>query len=131
MASLLARLNPHDAVVRFFSALARTAIERPIGSIIAVLIVMLAAAPGAWWLKLRTDGHALIAENAPEVLRDKVVRAKFGIQDQIVILIHANGSNGIFNPDTLQLVCDLTAECAKLPGVNPANLMSLATEPSF
>jgi predicted RND superfamily exporter protein len=131
MATLLARLNPHNAVVRFFSALARIAINRPIETIVAVLILTLAVAPGARRLKLRTDGHALISEDAPEVLYDQAVRAKFGIQDQIVILVHASGSSGIFNPGTLQLVRDLTAECGRLPEVNPANLMSLATEPNF
>jgi predicted RND superfamily exporter protein len=131
MATLLARLNPHDAVVQFFSVLARTAIKRPLATIVGVLIVTLVVAPGVRWLRLRTDGHALISEAAPEVLYDKAIRAKFGIQDQIVILIHSSRSNGIFNPNTLQLVRDLTAECAKLPEVNPANLMSLATEPNF
>src|SRR5206468_99732 len=86
MPSLLARLNLHEAVVRCFGALARSAIRRPRRTILAVLLVTLAVAPGARWLKLRTDGHALIAEDAPEVLYDKAVRAKFGIQDQIVIL---------------------------------------------
>src|SRR5438046_414063 len=103
MASVIARLNLHDTVVRFFSALARFAVRRPGTTIFAAVLVTVAAAPGARWLKLRTDGHALVAEDAPEVVYDKSIREKFGIQDQIVILIHTSGSNGIFNPGTLQL----------------------------
>ena len=40
-------------------------------------------------------------------------------------------AQGIFNPVTLQLVRELTAEFQGMPGINPSNVTSLATEPSF
>ena len=91
----------------------------------------LAAAPGMFRLQLRTDGHALVSPDAPEVRYDQAIRDQFGIQDEIVVLIRAANPNGIFNPATLQLVRNLTADFQKLPGINPSNIVSLATEPSF
>jgi predicted RND superfamily exporter protein len=99
--------------------------------LLVAALVTLSAAPGVLRLKLRTDGHALVSARAPEVIYDKQIRDQFGIEDQLVVLVRSNGPDGIFNPRTLQLVRDLTAELAKLPGVNPSNVMSLATEPSF
>ncbi len=93
-------------------------------------LITLAAAPGILRLKLRTDGHALVSPTAPEVVTDAKIRAHFGIRDQIVVLIQP-ATNDIFNPATLQRVRDLTAEFKKIPGVGPADVVSLATEPNF
>ena len=120
-----------EPVVRLFGALSQCAIRQPRRVLVIATLVTLAAAPGIFRLKLRTDGHALVAPNAPEVLYDKAVREKFGIEDQMVVVIRSHDPNGVFNPATLQLVRDLTAALAKLPGIGKSNLMSLATEPSF
>jgi predicted RND superfamily exporter protein len=93
--------------------------------------VTLAAAPGLMRLKLRTDGHALVSAKDPAVVYDRSIRDKFGIQDQLVVLIRPDDTNGVFNPATIQLVRDLTAELKQIPGINPSNVLSMATEPSF
>ena len=49
-------------------------------------------------LKLRTDGHALVSQNAPEVIYDKNIRDQFGIEDQMVVLIRSGHADGVFNP---------------------------------
>ncbi len=121
----------HELIIRFFSSLARYSIHQPRRVLVIAILVILAAAPGISRLKLRTDGHALVSQSAPEVLYDKSIRDQFGIEDQMVVLISSNHADGIFNPATLQLVRDLTAELVRLPGINPSNVMSLATEPSF
>lgn len=121
----------HGLVVRCFSALARLAIRHPRRTILIALGVTLAAAPGLARLKLRTDGHALVAGQAPEVRADKAIRARFGMEDNLVVLVHTRNAGGIFNPATLQLVRGLTATLKALPGINPSNVLSLATEPSF
>jgi len=125
--------NPHHSsrVTSWFSKLSRFAIAHPRSVLLAVVLVTLAALPGLARLKLRTDGHALVTPDAPEVLYDSAIRQKFGIEDQIVVLLHSTNTDGIFNPATLQRVRNLTAEFLKLPGVSPASVMSLATEPSF
>jgi predicted RND superfamily exporter protein len=124
-------LKPHALVVGFFRLLARCAVRHPKHVLFVAALVTLAAAPGILRLKLRTDGHALVSPTAPEVIADKAVRDHFGIHDQLVVLIRPRHADGIFNPATLQLVRDLTAEFKQLPGVAPADVMSLATEPSF
>lgn len=124
-------LNLHALVVGFFSALSRQAIQHPKRALIVATLVTLAAAPGVVRLRLRTDGHALVAQAAPAVVEDKSVRERFGIEDDIVVLIKSDAEDGIFNPGTLQFVRDLTAEFLSLPGLKPERVTSLATEPSF
>ena len=122
---------PHEWVVRFFSALSAHAIQHPRRVLVIAALVTLAAAPGVGWLRLRTDGHALVAQAAPEVVFDREIRQRFGIEDNLVVLIHTETAEGIFNPATVQLVRELTKEFVKLPGINPSHVLSLATEPSF
>src|SRR5215510_14256742 len=91
----------------------------------------LAVAPGAARLTLRTDGHALVSRNAPEVRYDRTIRDDFGIEDPVVVLIHSPHADGIFNAATLQLVRELTSEFIQLEGVRSNNVVSLATEHGF
>jgi predicted RND superfamily exporter protein len=123
--------KPHMLFVSLFRWLSHYSIRHPRLVLALVVTVILAGAPGMFRLKLRTDGRALVSPDAPEVQYDKSIRDQFGIKDQIVVLIRPGNTNGIFNPATLQLVRDLTAEFKQLPGVAPADIMSLATEPSF
>jgi predicted RND superfamily exporter protein len=121
----------HNRVVTLFRALAYFALHHPRRVLVVATVITMAAALGVVRLKLRTDGHALVSSTAPEVIADKTVRDHFGIHDQLVVLIRAHHADGIFNPATLQLVRDLTAAFKALPGGAPADVMSLATEPSF
>ncbi len=121
----------HGLVVGFFRSLAQYAIRHPRRVLAAALAITLAAASGIGWLKLRTDGHALVTQTAPEAVYDQAIREQFGIEDDIVVLIHSGSADGIFNPGTMQLVRDLTAAFTNMPGIHPGNVMSLATEPSF
>jgi predicted RND superfamily exporter protein len=124
-------MNPRQLITGFLGRLSRHAIRRPWTALLVAACVTLLAAPGLLRLQLRTDGHALVSPNAPEVQCDQSIRKQFGIEDQIVVMIRAAHTNGIFNPVTLQLVRDLTADFRKLPGINSSNIVSLATEPSF
>jgi uncharacterized protein len=119
------------ALLGFFWTLSRLAIRMPKRVLLGAVLVMLAAAPGISRLRLRTDGNALIAPGAPEVLYDRAIRARFGVEDNLVVLIRSGDPEGIFNPTTLNLVRELTTEFTKLPGVKPNSIMSLATEPTF
>jgi len=124
-------MKPHELSAKFFSGVAHLAIRRPGLALLIAACATLAAAPGMLHLQLRTDGRALVPNSAPEVQSDQAIRSQFGIEDEIVVMIRSGHANGIFNPATLQLVRDLTAEFRKLPGINPSNVVSLATEPSF
>ena len=126
-----AHLKLQTLIVGCFNSLSLHAIRQPKRVIVIAALITLAAAPGLLRLKLRTDGHALVSPTAPEVLADQAVRDHFGLHDQLVVLIRSRHADGIFNPATLQLIRDLTAAFQQLPGVAPADVMSLATEPGF
>lgn len=128
-AFFLARMQ--ESSVRMFTALALAAINHPWRVLLVAAVITLAAMPGLARLRLRTDGHALVDRGAPEVVYDEAIRAQFGIEDQIVVLIRSKEPAGIFHRATLQLVRELTEDLKKLPGINPSNVTSLATEPSF
>jgi hypothetical protein len=128
-------MNPPNKLpalfVSLFRRLSHHAIRHPRLVLALVAVATLAAAPGILRLKLRTDGQTLVSPTAPEVMADQSIRERFGIHDQLVVLIQPRHNDGIFNPATLQLIRGLTAEFKQLPGVAPADVMSLATEPNF
>jgi predicted RND superfamily exporter protein len=92
------------------------------------VLVCAAIAPGGLRLRLRTDGNALIPLDAPEIAVDGAVRDKFKLQDPVVVVVWSHSPEGIFNPHTLALVAGLTKEFKKLDGVDPDQVLSLATE---
>src|SRR5438034_32068 len=104
-----------QAVAWSFAALARLSIQYPKTTITLVALIVACSLPGLWRLRLNTDGRALLSPTAPEVVFDNQIRSKFGIEDQIIVLIQSD--KGIFDAGTLQLVRDLTGEFTKLPGV--------------
>ncbi len=106
----------------------RYSIRNPRRVVVTAVLLTLAIAPGAGRLKLRTDGHALVPGDAPEVLYDESIREKFDNQDPIVVLIKSDDAHGIFNVHTLRLVEDLTTAFQQVDGVRPSNVLSLATE---
>src|ERR1035441_1094395 len=126
-----AQLKLRGWVVGALSSLAGYAVSHPRRMLVMVALITLADAPGVRWLKLRTDGHALLARGAPEVIYDEAIRRQFGIEDQLVVLVQSSHPDGVFNSGTLQLVRDLTAEFARMPGIKADSVMSLATEPGF
>ena len=106
----------------------RTAIRFPITTIAVGFGLTLAIAPGVLRLKLRTDGHALAPQGAPEILIDEQIRRDFGLDDPIVVLIQSEHPEGIFNCETLELVDRLTQAFLAMDGVRASSVFSLATE---
>jgi predicted RND superfamily exporter protein len=96
-----------------------------------VALLTAAAAPGLSRLELRTDGQALVPPRAAAVVYDRAIRRRFGIRDPMVVVVRTRRPEGIFNPETLRRVRDLTAALARLPGIGPAGVTSLATEQGF
>ncbi len=111
-------------------SLYRFSVARPWVTLFLAACACVAAAPGLQYLKLRSDGHALVPRDAPEVVFDRSIRSSFGIEDLIVLVIRSNDPTGIFNVRTLGLVVELTREIARLDGMRLASISSLATEPS-
>ncbi len=107
------------------------AIDRPRLAILLVVLLTLAAAPGLLRLELRTDGHALVPPHDPAVVFDEEVRREFHLRDPIVVLIESSVErqpDGVYNPGTMRRLKGLTEALARLDGVGPDNVVSLATE---
>ena len=93
------------------------------------VMLTLGVAPGALRLQIRTDGHALVPVYADAIRKDKEIRAEFGVEDLLVVLIEPDDPKGLFNTRTLELVCELTEDFKKIEGIHPWNVFSLLTEP--
>ncbi len=112
----------------WLNRLAEKSMARPRRAIAVMAVVTLATAPGLARLKLRTDGHALMPLNDPAILFDAEVRDHFHLRDPIVVLVETSRPQGIYDLGTMRRMRDLSAALARLPGVGPDEVMSLATE---
>ena len=108
----------------------RYSISRPVPVLVVAALVVLAVAPGALRLKLRTDGYALVPADRPEVIFDRAVRDEFFTEDVIVVLIQSSHAGGIYTAETLRLVQQLTHEFQGIEGVREYDVSSLETEHS-
>ena len=69
---------------------------------------------------LKDDNPALVYRDRSEEI--------FGLSDPLVIAVINEGPNGIYNPDTLELVDWLTDQLSRLDNIDPTGITSLATE---
>ncbi|MCP3905106.1 MAG: MMPL family transporter [Planctomycetes bacterium] len=113
---------------RPLALLPRLALAFPRMTIVIGVIAVALAAAGLPRLAIRTDGRSLVPGSAPEVAYDRSVRDEFGVRDQFVVVITSDADDGIFTASTLALVREVTERLQALPGVDPADVMSLATE---
>jgi uncharacterized protein len=106
------------------------AIRHPLRTILAGVVLSLAAGSGLTRLAIDTDGRALVDPHAPEVLYDREVRATFDVEDQMVVVVETGAPAGIWNLHALRLLAELTRRLAAVEGVDPKEVISLATEHS-
>lgn len=66
-----------------------------------------------------TRAEAFIRADHPAVVYRDKVKEIFGLADPIIIAVVNDGPQGVFNPQTLELVTWLTEEAMNLPGVDP------------
>lgn len=112
--------DPLHSLARGPAWMSRAAVARPGWA--------LAAAPGLLRLELRTDGHALVPPDDPVVRFDAEVRQRFGLRDPMVVMVEADHPAGIYNPETLRRIRDLSSALAALDWVGEDGVTSLATE---
>lgn len=108
--------------------LAELSIRRPVPALLVPLLVTLAMAPGLWRLELRTDGRSLVPADDPAVAIDAEVRARFGLRDPVVVVIESSRPEGVFHPATLRSIQAISDSVARLDGIGPRHVVSLATE---
>ncbi len=85
-------------------------------------------------VRLRLDARALIPQGAPEMRASDSAARRFGLNDVVVLGIDgggAGGGRGIFTPDALRLVQELSRDLAATEGILPESVSSLATVPHF
>ncbi|MBL4659091.1 MAG: outer membrane lipoprotein-sorting protein [Alcanivoracaceae bacterium] len=75
-----------------------------------------------------TRSDAFLAADNPALLYREKVKAQFGLSDPIVIAVINKSENGVFNPQSLQLVSQLTEQVSALKNINSDRVISLATE---
>ncbi len=108
----------------------RYSIRKPRRVVLVALLITAAVAPGVLHLRLRTDGNALLPADAPEIKLDGAIRDEFGVNDQIAVVIRCDEPGGVFNIHTLDLIRTWTGLFGELEGIDPLNVVSLATEKS-
>lgn len=84
---------------------------------------------GAFLPQLKRDfrAEAYLPDDHPAVVERRRAEEIFGvIADPVVLLVVNEGSTGIFNPHSLQLVRDLAGSMAQIPGIDPERITSLA-----
>jgi len=109
---------------RFFNAV--TAMPKTIMALAFLIII----ATGAFIPTLTIDSRseAFLPKDDPALLYRDQVESTFGLKDPMVIAVVNKGEQGIFNPDSLQLIQWLTDEVMKIPEINRDRVVSLATE---
>ncbi len=107
------------------------AIRHPRLAIVGGLLTALVVGPGVLSLQVRTDGNALVPQAAPAIRYDRAVRGAFGVKDQIVVVIETQRPGGIYNRNTLLLLCELTQQFSRIDGLSENDVVSLATERTY
>ncbi|HEX4954011.1 MAG TPA: MMPL family transporter [Thermoanaerobaculia bacterium] len=110
--------------------LARACAARPRMVLALALVALAAAAPGLLRLELDTDGRALVPADDPAIVADHAIRQRFGLPDPLLVVLETDHPDGIVNPDTLDRLGRATHALLSLPGVDPDQVLSLATEKS-
>jgi predicted RND superfamily exporter protein len=119
---------PMTTTSRFSSKPAELSLRHPWVVIAVFAALTLAALGGLPRLELRMDGHALVSADDPTTRLDAEVREHFHLRDPLVVLIETTDPRGIYSPQVLRSVQELSRIFAGLPGIGPENVASLATE---
>jgi predicted RND superfamily exporter protein len=100
---------------------------RPLIATLLVLALPLVAGPGLQRLTLRTDGNALVPDS-PAAITAERLREEFGFHDPVVLLLRSSHESGVYCPEALRALADLTARANGLLGPESDAAVSLATE---
>ena len=100
--------------------------------IIALGIALIIGA-GAFLPTMVTDTrpNAFLDANNPALVYREKVKQQFGLSDPLIVAVQNESEDGIYTPQTLNLVQWLSDEIFDLPNVDAASSFSLATEKSI
>lgn len=75
-----------------------------------------------------TTPEAFVPHDSPALEHRNQVKETFGLKDPMVVAVIGDTPGAVFTPRTLDLVQWLTDRIARVPGIDPDRVMSLATE---
>ncbi len=102
--------------------------SHPVAVLCLAGIVGLALAPFLFRLTRDTSPDAFIPPDHPALALKQKVEVEFGLVEPIAVGVIRDQPAGVFTPDTLRLIQDLTQAIQKLPGIDPGDVLSIATE---
>ncbi len=115
----------------------RLVLSRPWMTLAVVALLALAGSGGLSRLVMRMDGRAMVPPDDPAVLFDHEVRQVFDVRDPLVILLESRRPEGIYHPDFLRKLVDVTEAVRGIDGIGgiggiggipDEHIASLATE---
>ena len=117
-------LNVTSPASRFFAQV----IRYPKTVVLISMLLMVGLFSFLPQLTKDTRADAFLAADNPALLYRDKVKAQFGLSDPMVITVVREGQGGIFNPQTLTLVDQLSFEVSELQNIDAERVISLATE---
>ncbi|WP_111980009.1 efflux RND transporter permease subunit [Algibacillus agarilyticus] len=79
-------------------------------------------------LTMDPEAESFLPKDSPALIYRQQVEDIFGLNDPMVIAVTNEGKNGIFNPDSIELIHWLTQKVLAMPAVNQERVISLTTE---
>jgi predicted RND superfamily exporter protein len=79
-------------------------------------------------LTMDPEAESFLPKDSPALIYRQQVEDIFGLNDPMVIAVANAGENGVFNPDSIELINWLTQKVLALPDVNQDRVISLTTE---
>lgn len=121
-------VKPKLQAQRWFQRYLAFVVARP-GPVLGVgTILVLALGFGAFRLTRDTSPDAFIPPRHPALAAKQRVDARFGLSELMAVGVFRKGPGGVFTPQTLTLIRELTRAIQGLPYLGPRDVLSLATE---
>ena len=113
-----------DTAKRFFSWV----VGHPKSLILLGILLLAGMASQMIHLQKDTRADAFLAADNPALVYKDKVKEQFGLADPIVIAVVNETESGIFNPETLALVDQISQQLMDIENIDPDRVVSLATE---
>jgi len=105
----------------------KVVLDWPGTTVIMVLALTAILAVQIAHLEINTDTEAFIPPEHPATLNNNRMKETFGTPDLLWIGVFRE-DRGVYQPDTLALIRDLTEKIRLIPGISDQDVVSLATE---
>ncbi len=104
----------------------RHVVEHPWLTIVLFMLVTSILAVRIPELYIEPDVRTMMASDHPEFVYNEWLEEYFGIRDPAVLMVINDGPDGVFTPETLALVQQLSEAMEELEGIDGEDLVSLS-----